>query len=108
MPGEKVVRVSDSELEGIGKGTLYISTHRLLFETYKPVVALVIELEDVKGARIEGDKIVVRGHDDRIGTDYEYEFTTPDSKDYMSCLRGACEAKIKPGRDRWAWMGPTA
>lgn len=102
-PGEKVLRVTESELTGIGSGTLYITTHRLVFETNLVPVALVINHEDIEGSRTEDTKLIIRGHDDRMGRAADYAFTTPDPGDYTKCLHGACESKLKSVQASRRW-----
>jgi len=101
MPGEEIVATQDgAKLEGVGKGVLYLTNRRLMFEkvsgliSKKYQVAMEINLVDLTHVGVRGGKLIVEAG----GARHIVEVKNPESweRAVENAMLTALKAAPKP------------
>jgi len=99
-PGEKLFLQDGAFLEGHGKGTLYLTNTRIVFEvttgliSKKTQIALVLGLGTIEDVRVEGlvgKKLAVQGSDERTGVIDKYKFSVPNPSAWEVAIKSAVQ-----------------
>ncbi len=98
--GERLLLQDSASLEGGGRGTLYLTNARIVFETTtgliskKTDVALIMPLNTVENVGIEGligKKLVLQGSDERTGAISKYRFGVPNPQGWATSVKSAVQ-----------------
>ncbi|MDH5754711.1 MAG: GRAM domain-containing protein [Candidatus Bathyarchaeota archaeon] len=99
-PGEKLLLQDRASLEGHGKGTVYLTNTRLIFEvstgliSKKTQIALVLGFGTIEDVRVEGligKKLAVQGSDERTGVIDKYKFSVPNPSAWEVAIKSAVQ-----------------
>jgi hypothetical protein len=100
-PGEKLLLQDRATMESYGKGTLYLTNSRIIFEvttgliSKKTEIALILGLGAVEDVKVEGlisKKLVIEGSDERTGCIDRYKFSVPNPSAWEVSIKSAIQS----------------
>jgi hypothetical protein len=100
-PGEKLLLEEKANSENYGKGTLTLTSGRLIFEkitgiiSKKTDVCLICPLNTIEDVRVEGligKKLAVQGSDERTGRISKWKFAVPNPSGWEMSVKSAIQS----------------
>lgn len=99
--GEKLLLEDKAKSENYGKGTLTLTSGRLIFErttgliSKKTEICLICPLHSLEDIRVEGligKKLVVQGSDERTGNISKWKFGVPNPSGWEMSVKSAIQS----------------
>ena len=100
-PGEKLLLQDRAAMEGYGKGTLFLTNNRVIFEattgliSKKTEIVLILGLGAIEDVKVEGlisKKLVIEGSDERTGRIDRYKFSVPNPSAWEVSIKSAIQS----------------